>query len=199
LSFSGFAYVVIGVIFLVHDSAAIYKCTESHLWIYIIVNVLLSAYLTIRQLHKQKFKTYTYDDDDNDNDNDNDCTYICEQIVYLLVYIGMGIWGYIELYVIPNNIDFNNITISDTNISTNISANMNTTLGSVYNNTYAILNYNHNHNHNHINSRCSELMNTYIWYFGLVTVILQFIAVGIICFICLIVCTFGCFTCYISK
>lgn len=126
-------YLVYGIIILSDDKDISDNCTGSHLWAYVLTNLILMFLVKSKIVNNILNK--------NSNKNNDNCVFICSYICCMLIDLGLAIWGSIELYVIPNN---NKIITSSEYIA------------------------------------CMDLKNSNIWTFGFVTMILQYISVGII-------------------
>ena len=152
LTISSVCYIIYGIMILVNNKDIVDKCSGSHLWVYVLTSLILVILSKNHQVNTIKNKSKNDDNDDNENPL---CTFICTLFCSLIIEFGMGIWGYMELYTFPYT---TNITY--TTNTTNITYNTNTT---TYNSTV-----------------CSNLVESDIWTFGLVTMVLQFISTSII-------------------
>jgi len=106
-----FLYLILGIIYLVQDYHIVQTCSESNLWAYVLVAIILSFLRLTPIQHKT-------------DDNKKIYNQIFQTMCLGFIEIGLAIWGGIELW----------------------------------------------------NKSCDSLINTHIWYFGLVTFLLQSLA-----------------------
>ena len=77
-----FVYLVLGIIYLVQDYDIVQKCSESNLWAYVLVAIILSFLHLVSMQYKTDDKKYIY-----------------IQILCLgFIETGLAIWGGIELW-----------------------------------------------------------------------------------------------------
>ena len=82
------AYFITGIVFLVEDYDKWRDCTESNIWIYVLISLILflnSGYVA----KNNELKNSDYDS-------------LIKFIVMILMEISMVIWGAVELLIIPN-------------------------------------------------------------------------------------------------
>ena len=99
LVLASITYIVFGIIALVNNKNTADDCKNSYLWYYVLVSIIL--FVLSKKGESQIILVKT-----GDNDDFNMTTYICSLFCYLLMQIGLAIWGYIELYNYSYN-DYN--------------------------------------------------------------------------------------------
>ena len=76
------AYLTFGIIYLIEDYIISKECTESNLWVYVLVSLILSAFsLNIKSNNEDKKTT----------------ALICNLFLLALINLSMTIWGGLEL------------------------------------------------------------------------------------------------------
>ena len=148
-------YFVLGILVLVNDKDICDSCTNSHIWAYVLTNVILMYIVK---------GSYTKNYYNKDNDDDSKIGKIlCSVLCCMIIDLGLAIWGSVELNIISN------------------SGNLNSTFTNITSSEYV---------------SCTDLENSNIRTFGLATMILQYISVGIFL---IIVVLMGCSVCFINK
>jgi len=164
-------YVTYCCIALSNDKFLSDNCSNSYLWYYVLVSLI---YCCVASYHDSEFlKEYSKEGRDK-------WTMICYFISMIIVRMGLGIWGFIELSEITSNLNNTvNITgitsINDINSITGI-----TGITSIISPT------------NGADIHCKELTESTLWTMGVVSMILQFITGSIItiilaCAICVLI------------